>query len=235
MMGDVVSIAKQAERKRELIAASLAQLRSAEQIDERQGQVDDWLGWYDETIGDCTQIEILAGAMRVELALRRGIAAGPAEHGGDRRSGSSVAPLHMNNAERQQLRDDRAIASEPEIVHDYITESVESSKVPSIRGALRLVKGHRAGAQPIANLHVHHWVCKDCGATKIGRPPSAPRIDPGAHPFGCRCSALCTAWATDWVAMAREEHPMFHRNRRPKPEAPEFDLPDAPDDGGPLG
>ncbi len=193
----------QAARKRGLIAASLARLREANQIDEREDRVDDWVRWYDETIGDCNQIEIVAGAMRVELALRRGerIIAQGEQRGGDQTQSDTVR--HFDSAERKGRERDRAIASEPEIVKDYIAGTVADGKVPSIRGALRLMK---PSPTPRPNLHVHRWVC-DCGATRMARPPKV-RFDPGAHPFGCTCSALCAAYTADPLAAARAgKHP----------------------------
>lgn len=83
-------------------------------------------------MGDCEQIEQVAGAMRVELVKRRGASIGVAEHGGDR----SKFPTEKL-APKDVLRNHkaRALAREPEKVDDYVRETIKAGNVPSVRGA----------------------------------------------------------------------------------------------------
>jgi hypothetical protein len=74
-MGEVLPITTgQAERKRQLISTSLFQCRTAGEIDERDDEmlVAEWLSWYDASVGDMQNIEIVAGAMRIEMLRRKG-------------------------------------------------------------------------------------------------------------------------------------------------------------------
>ena len=62
-----------AYRKAALIQTALQTLRAAHRIDERDDlNAASFVEWYDRTIPDVRDIKMLAGAMEIELAKRRG-------------------------------------------------------------------------------------------------------------------------------------------------------------------
>jgi hypothetical protein len=72
MSAEPPHLTNEADPKRALIAGALSELRHANEIDEREFEVEGWAAWYDDVVGNVTSLEQLAGAMRVELTRRYG-------------------------------------------------------------------------------------------------------------------------------------------------------------------
>lgn len=134
-------------RKAALIQEALQSLRTAQRIDERD-ELDaaSFLEWYDRTIPDVRDIKILAGAMEIELARRRGerILQEGERRGGDQSKGSQCDPL-LSEAVKMERKRDRILALEPVAVHAYVQREVRAGKVPTKRGARRAAHGTSAG------------------------------------------------------------------------------------------
>src|SRR5438093_9891510 len=61
------------EHKEQLIRAALGSLREGQALDERETlELAEWVAWYDRVGADVTDIKNLAGAIEIELAIRRG-------------------------------------------------------------------------------------------------------------------------------------------------------------------
>jgi len=141
--------ANESDPKRTLIAGALSQLRHADEIDERESEVEDWAAWYDKVIGNVTSPEQLAGAMRVELARRHGeraLAQGEQQGKKQPRSKGRLfasTPVEGFAPSLPRVRPPygaRRIASRPNIVKKYIQETLQQDEVPNVRGVLRAIK-----------------------------------------------------------------------------------------------
>jgi hypothetical protein len=77
-------------RKQELIVAALAALEAAREIDEREDRPA--VAWYNANLLRVKRIEVIAGAMRVEIEKRRGEIAQGKQGGGDQK-----APITIGN------------------------------------------------------------------------------------------------------------------------------------------
>jgi hypothetical protein len=131
--------------KARLITEALDTLRGANAIDERETlDATSWVAWYDATVPRVTDIEVLAGAMKVELSIRRGerIAAEGERRGGDQKSAdikvSTVDTLIL--AERIERSKDRRLAEHADAVRTYVQAEATACRVPTRTGAMRMVK-----------------------------------------------------------------------------------------------
>jgi len=139
------------DQKRLLIETALSKLQDAQDLDERHS-LKDWIAWYDATIPLVTEIKVIAGAMEVELAKRRGmrlITEGE-QRGGDHKSAShkiKVSPgdTLISHAEKLARSRDRALAGHPAAVDAYVQTEAKAGRVPTRKGALRHVQ---RGASP---------------------------------------------------------------------------------------
>jgi hypothetical protein len=127
-----------AYQKARLIHETIETLRAAHRIDERD-DLDEasFRDWYDRTIPEVREIKILAGAMEVELARRRGeriIAEGE-------RRGRPEKVVHpttfLSQSGKDQRSRDRRIASQPAAVKAYVQGQAKAGRVPSVGGAVR--------------------------------------------------------------------------------------------------
>jgi hypothetical protein len=115
--------------KARLISEALDTLRTAQQLDERESlDRASWVVWYDATIPQVRDLRILAGAMEIELHRRRGERSTP------------LTQCVSKNAAEQQLSRDRTLAALPDRVTKYIQHEAAAGHVPSLRGAIRVVK-----------------------------------------------------------------------------------------------
>ena len=139
-----------AYRKAHLIQDALRTLQAAHHLDERDDlDAASFLEWYDRTIPDVRDIKILAGAMEIELARRRGeqiIQEGELRGGETKLSpGDSL----LSNATMVQRSKDRALAAAPEAVQAFVQRKVKAGQGAHSarrgRGAARIA---RARATP---------------------------------------------------------------------------------------
>ncbi len=142
-----------AYRKARLIEDALQTLRASHQIDERDDlSAASFLEWYDRTIPDVRDIKILAGAMEIELARRRGEKILQEE---ERRGGNtkvSAADTLLSNATKVQRSKERAIATAPEAVTAFIARERVAGRVPTIRAAAGVARAARATAAPLRRI-----------------------------------------------------------------------------------
>jgi hypothetical protein len=118
-----------ANEKARLIGEALDTLRVAHAMDERESlDRASWAAWYDTTIPDVRDLKILAGAMEIELHRRRG------------EVGVTHRVTRDQEAERQQLARDRALAAQPDRVAAFIRHEAAAGRVPSVRGAVRAAR-----------------------------------------------------------------------------------------------
>ena len=156
MSAEPLHVANAADPKRALIAEALSELRHADEIDERECEVEGWAAWYDDVIGNVTSLEQLAGAMRVELTRRHGERAlAKSERKNQPRLkgrllASKPAEGFVPSLPRVRRYGAHTIASHPKVVKKYIQETIQQDKVPSVRGLLRAIRtsnnGHRVRA-----------------------------------------------------------------------------------------
>jgi hypothetical protein len=144
--------------KAALIQAALQTLQAAHALDERTDNLNpaSLVEWYDKTIPHVKDIKVLAGAMDVELAKRRGK---QVKQEGERRGGdqSKVSQCDtLPNADKLQRSRDRVLATQPHVVDTYVKTEAEAGRVPSVRGAVRAVHEVR-------------------NATRSDRPPKSKR------------------------------------------------------------
>jgi hypothetical protein len=143
------TIASSAFEKANLIHNALETLRAAQRLDERDDLTAAiWMAWYDATIPDVRDIKILAGAMEIELARRRGERI---EDEGERRGGDTKVTQRvtlMSDADKMQRSRDRAIANEPEAVKMFVAREAKAGRVPSMRGAIKAATVARATHAP---------------------------------------------------------------------------------------
>jgi hypothetical protein len=131
------------DQKRILIETALSKLQDARDLDERHSlQVEKWTAWYDATIPLVTDIKVIAGAMEVELAKRRGmrLEAEPETRG--RPSSQEIVSSvdTISNAARLVRKRDRALGRQPAAVDAYVQSEAKAGRVPTRHGALRHVQ-----------------------------------------------------------------------------------------------
>jgi len=130
-----------AAEKARLIAEALCMMSTAEKIDERDSfDLTGWADWYDATLPKVRDIEILAGAMRIELHRRRGEQILAEE---ERRGGlptKVTQRVTLPDASKMQRSRDRALASQREHVAAFVQQELAAGRAPSLRGAVRAVK-----------------------------------------------------------------------------------------------
>jgi hypothetical protein len=153
MSAEPPHLTNEADPQRALIAGALSELRHANEINERESEVEGWAAWYDDVVGNVTSLEQLAGAMRVELARRHGelaLAKGEQEGKNQPRSKELTSRPSEDFAPslpRVRRYGARTIASHPNVVKKYIQETIRQDKVPGVRGVLKAIKtsnnGHR--------------------------------------------------------------------------------------------
>jgi hypothetical protein len=135
------------DAKRNLIETALGQLIEAREIDERETlptEIEKWTAWYDATIPLVTDIETIAGAMRVEFHTRRGerLVAEPENLGGRPSFQETMSRRDIvSEKDRQQRKKQRALGRQAEAARTYIKTEVAAGRKPSVKGALRHVKG----------------------------------------------------------------------------------------------
>lgn len=137
-----------AYHKAHLIQQALEKLRASNQVDERDDlTAASFLEWYDRTIPDVRDIKLLAGAMEIELARRRGEKILQEE---ERRGGNSKvsgADTLLSNATKVQRSKERAIAAAPEAVTAFIAREKAAGRVPTVRAAAGVARTARMNAQ----------------------------------------------------------------------------------------
>ncbi len=159
MSAEPPHLTNEADPKRALIAGALLELRHANEIDERESEVEGWAAWYDDVVGNVTSLEQLAGAMRVELTRRHGeraLAKGEQQGKNQPRSKADLLPSRPAEGLAPSLPKvrlpygARVIGNHPNAVKKYIRKTVSRDEVPSVAGALRAIrtsnKGHGAKA-----------------------------------------------------------------------------------------
>jgi hypothetical protein len=139
------------EAKRELIETALDAVQRAQALDERETlTVDTWTAWYDATIPRVKEIRIIAGAMEVELAMRRGQQL--VARGEQRGREYEVTPgVTSSPAQRMERSRDRMLGRDPVAVKEYIQTEARAGRVPHRKGAVHAVtqKRKQAGARPL--------------------------------------------------------------------------------------
>lgn len=153
-MNDVLPVGdSSAYRKATLIREALETLRAARHIDERDDlNAASFVEWYDRTIPDVQDIKMLAGAMEIELARRRGE---QILQEGERRGRPTKVEQRstfVSQSERDQRKAARALAAAPEAVQAFVQREVKAGKVPSMRGAVGVARTARATASPERRL-----------------------------------------------------------------------------------
>jgi hypothetical protein len=138
------------DQKATLIVEALKALREAHVLDERDADLDtdSLVAWYDATIPDVHDIQVLASAMVIELRRRRGVIV---DGEGERRGGNQSKVTHrvtLPEAERKQRSEDRALAEEPEAVRDYVKREVKSGRKPGVKGAVKAARKARKAKSP---------------------------------------------------------------------------------------
>jgi hypothetical protein len=131
------------EQKRILIEESLEKLQDAHTLDERQTlTVEKWTAWYDATIPLVTDIKIIAGAMEVEMAKRRGmqLETEAERRGGDQQSKVVPGSTLLSQAVKDQRRKDRVLGRQPAAVDAYIQSEAKAGRIPTRKGARRHIQ-----------------------------------------------------------------------------------------------
>lgn len=138
-----------AYRKAILIHDALETLRAAQRLDERDDlDTASFLDWYDRTLPDVRDIKMLAGAMEIELARRRGERI---EAEGERRGRPeklSERDSLLSVAVQNQRKRARAIATEPEAVAAFVHREVTAGRVPTVTGAVKAATAAKATHAP---------------------------------------------------------------------------------------
>jgi hypothetical protein len=139
--------------KMRLMGEALDALRGANAIDERETVTLDpayWVPWYDSVVTTAVDIKILAGAMEIELAIRRGqwLNAGDERRGGDHGNqhlgGKVTQRVTLTGSERVARTRDGQLGAAATLVKGYIQEEMAAGRVPSKRGALRVATGQHS-------------------------------------------------------------------------------------------
>lgn len=154
----------QAFQKADLIQQALQTLREARGLDERDDlTAATWVAWYEATIPDVTDLKLLAGAMEVELVLRRGqrIIAEGERRGGDQQTAWSPSQKSklpelgslLSPAEEKKRHKARRLAREAPTVRAYVERKVKAGQVPTVNGALGAAKTARATRRPRGSEH----------------------------------------------------------------------------------
>ncbi len=134
----------EAGEKAGLIRDALGALRLAEQLDERESlHSTNWVAWYDATIPNVRDIQILSAAMAIELERRLG--EGPRTKPGPKTAAELVThrvtnSAAMNSAASTRRARQRTLAAQPEKVTAYIQQEAAAGRVPSVRGAVRAAR-----------------------------------------------------------------------------------------------
>jgi hypothetical protein len=155
-----------AYEKARLIHEAHQSLLAAHGIDERVDLNEaSFIEWYDRTIPEVRDIKILAGAMEVELARRRGerIKSEGERRGGSRQTDQPVSLLSV--AVQKQRSRALAIASQPEAVTAYVQGETKAKRVPSVRGAAeaanlakpRLMPRHKVKGFEAGQTRTNHF------------------------------------------------------------------------------
>jgi hypothetical protein len=135
-------------QKANLIREALDTLRAGNALDERDDlDAANFLEWYDRTIPDVHDIKMLAGAMEIELAKRRGERI---EDEGERRGRpENLSPGdRLSNAVMVQRKKDRVLAEQPEAVGAYVQREVTAQRPPTVKGAVRAATAARTASRP---------------------------------------------------------------------------------------
>jgi hypothetical protein len=139
----VIPIVQSSEQKATLISEALHALRAAHAIDERDDlDASSFLVWYDATIPEVKDIEILSAAMRIELSKRRGDRLALE---GERRGGNSKVTRRVTllPRERKQRSHDRLMAAQPSAVDTYVRREAKAGRAPTVTAAVRAAKSAR--------------------------------------------------------------------------------------------
>jgi hypothetical protein len=154
-----------AERKAALVTEALRILRAAHAIDERTTvTAADLIDWYNRVCPHVTDIKILAAAMEIELAQRRGATI---EAEGERRGGNRskvTDSVTLSNVEKKNRSEDRMLYEESATVNGYVKDTVAAGKKPSVNGAVAVAQQSRAAKKPKTTKH-----------TKTPKTPSTPQ------------------------------------------------------------
>jgi len=145
-MGELVAIKPplSADDKRRLIQSAHDDLVGPHLIDERETLADaDALAWYDAVLPQATDIKLIAGALEIELSIRRGklveqegeLRGGDAGNQYEQKSKSDPVS-HFSSAERARRKKDRLLASQETVVRTYTANAIKQGKTPTKRGAL---------------------------------------------------------------------------------------------------
>jgi hypothetical protein len=158
-----------AYQKARLIHEAHESLRAANLLDERN-DLDEasWGDWYDHTIPEVRDIKILAGAMEVEMARRRGekILAEDERRGGDRKSPTYLPDQSnglvtlISDADKMQRSRARVIANHPAAVAAYVQRQAKAGRAPSVYGAAEVATLAQAKAGPKYGAKRLEWIQK---------------------------------------------------------------------------
>src|SRR5262245_31358441 len=136
--------------KARLIYEARESLVAADLIDERDDLDEaNFIDWYDRTIPEVRDIEILAGAMKVELARRRGEKIEAEGELRGRPENISHRETFSSNATRIQRSRDRLLHTQSAAVTAYVQEEAKAKRVPSIRGAAAAAGLAEAKGKPV--------------------------------------------------------------------------------------
>jgi hypothetical protein len=151
-MGEVIQMSApaSAEDKRKLILAAQRELVEANEIDERETlSVEDAVAWYEALLPEVTNIEHIAGAMKIEMEMRQGEALPPRKptpgHNQHTTKGALLcAHSRADSKATGQASARRTLAENRPLVEKYYKEEIARGKTPTKTGALakaRAVKG----------------------------------------------------------------------------------------------
>src|SRR5262245_808427 len=129
------------ETKRRLIADALAAVRKADGLDEQTSLTEaEALAWYGEVCPLTDDLATVVGALKVELALRRGalVARQGERRGGDRSKVDSGSTLRKADVDRRHR--DRQLHEQKPAVRAYVRKQVKEGRVPTVKGALRAAR-----------------------------------------------------------------------------------------------
>lgn len=141
-----------AYRKAALIREALETLRAAHHIDERDDlDAGSFLEWYDRTIPNVRDIKILAGAMEVELAKRRGLRI--LAEGDRRKRPDAVTKVVTKSAPlsgpvRRQRFEERALGTHPHVVDAFVQQQANAGCAPTVHAAVRAAQAAQVTSTP---------------------------------------------------------------------------------------
>lgn len=161
--------------KARLITDALDSLRGADAIDERETlDAETWVAWYDATLPQVRDIKILAGAMDIELAKRRG-AQVVAE--GERRGGDQSKVTHRLTLLAGVLTQPAAwVRHHVEACVDPMRRPPGRSVVCAICARIVRVRGSACVLEDDADSHAPSRIRGLSGqpGTVVRRPPDIP-------------------------------------------------------------